>query len=182
MNEIIMQSGNSIVQTQALTEDIFTRFTAYIDASEKTVQTYTRAIRQYVKWASYNGISQPTREDILRYKGELKENHKPTTVQNYITALKLFFQCIQISKPSVRCLNFDERTPIGSNRVSILFPFSCQHSAFVAKRPLRNISAGALSTVVRNIPRYYVTHSVTLLFHALTADSTGFVPVLSVFL
>lgn len=92
MNEIIMQSGNSIVQTQALTEDIFTRFTAYIDASEKTVQTYTRAIRQYVKWASYNGISQPTREDILRYKDELKENHKPTTVQNYITALKLFFQ------------------------------------------------------------------------------------------
>ena len=92
MNEIIMQSGNAIAQAQVITEDLYTRFTAYIDASEKTVQTYTRAIRQYAKWASENGISQPTREDILRYRDELKESHKPTTVQNYITALRLFFQ------------------------------------------------------------------------------------------
>lgn len=91
MNEI-MQSGNTIIQAKSLTEDLYTRFTAYIDASEKTVQTYTRAIRQYAKWARDNGISQPTREDILRYRDELKENHKPTTVQNYITALRLFFQ------------------------------------------------------------------------------------------
>lgn len=87
-----MQSGNTIMQAKSLTEDLYTRFTAYIDASEKTVQTYTRAIRQYAKWAYDNGISQPTREDILRYRDELKENHKPTTVQNYITALRLFFQ------------------------------------------------------------------------------------------
>jgi integrase/recombinase XerC len=92
MNEIIMQSNNAIMQAQVITEDLYTRFTAYIDASEKTVQTYTRAIRQYAKWASENGISQPTREDILRYRDELKESHKPTTVQNYITALRLFFQ------------------------------------------------------------------------------------------
>lgn len=92
MNEIIMQSGNAITQAQVITEDLYTRFTAYIDASEKTVQTYTRAIRQYAKWASENDISQPTREDILRYRDELKESHKPTTVQNYITALRLFFQ------------------------------------------------------------------------------------------
>ena len=92
MNEIIMQSGNAITQAQVITEDLYTRFTAYIDASEKTVQTYARAIRQYAKWASENGISQPTREDILRYRDELKESHKPTTVQNYITALRLFFQ------------------------------------------------------------------------------------------
>ena len=92
MNEIIMQSGNAITQAQVITDDLYTRFTAYIDASEKTVQTYTRAIRQYAKWASENGITQPTREDILRYRDELKESHKPTTVQNYITALRLFFQ------------------------------------------------------------------------------------------
>lgn len=92
MNEIIVQNDNAIAPVQAITEDLYTRFTAYIDASEKTVQTYTRAIRQYAKWASENGITQPTREDILRYRNELKESHKPTTVQNYITALRLFFQ------------------------------------------------------------------------------------------
>ena len=61
MNEIIMQSGNAITQAQVITDDLYTRFTAYIDASEKTVQTYTRAIRQYAKWASENGITHKRR-------------------------------------------------------------------------------------------------------------------------
>ena len=38
------------------------------------------------------GISQPTREDIIAYREYLKGSHKPTTVQNYIVAVRLFFQ------------------------------------------------------------------------------------------
>ena len=39
-----------------------------------------------------NGLSQPTREDILAYREDLKEDHKPSTVQSYIVAVRLFFQ------------------------------------------------------------------------------------------
>lgn len=92
MNEIIVTGTNEVLAPQTITEDLYTRFIAYIDASPKTVQTYTRAIRQFAKWTALKGIKQPTREDIIAFREELKEDHKPTTVQNYITATRLFFQ------------------------------------------------------------------------------------------
>ena len=91
MNEI-MQSGNTIIQAKSLTEDAFKSFISFIDASEKTVQTYTRASRQFAKYIYSNGITQPQREDIIAYREWLKKDHKPTTVQNYIVAVRLFFQ------------------------------------------------------------------------------------------
>ena len=39
-----------------------------------------------------NGITQPQREDIVAYRDYLKLEHKPTTVQGYLAAVKLFFQ------------------------------------------------------------------------------------------
>lgn len=91
-NEIIVQESNSITDTRAITEDLYSSFISYVDASPKTVQTYTRAIRQFSNWMNNNGISRPTREDIIAYRDDLKADHKPSTVQNYITAVRLFFQ------------------------------------------------------------------------------------------
>lgn len=67
-------------------------YTAFLDATPRTVQTYTGNIKQFVKWAQQNGIQNPTRQDILTYRDALRERCKPSTVQNYITALRLFFQ------------------------------------------------------------------------------------------
>ena len=39
-----------------------------------------------------HGITHPVREDVIAYRDSLKESHKPTTVQNYITALRQFFK------------------------------------------------------------------------------------------
>ncbi|MBQ7608583.1 MAG: tyrosine-type recombinase/integrase, partial [Desulfovibrionaceae bacterium] len=36
--------------------------------------------------------SQPQRDDIVAYRDELKAEHKPSTVQGYLAAVKLFFQ------------------------------------------------------------------------------------------
>ena len=78
---------------QAISSELFTRWTAYIDAKPKTIETYTRAIRQFAKYAAEHGITQPHREDVIAFREELKASgHKPTTVQNYITAVRLFFQ------------------------------------------------------------------------------------------
>jgi len=43
-------------------------------------------------YLSENGIRQPQREDIVAYRDFLKKDHKPTTVQSYLAAVKLFFQ------------------------------------------------------------------------------------------
>lgn len=73
-------------------DDLYTRFINYIDAEPKTIETYKRAIRQFLKYTAQHGITQPKREDVLAYRDYLKEDHKPTTVQNYIIALRQFFQ------------------------------------------------------------------------------------------
>ena len=88
----IVEGSNALQAPQEITEDLYNRFIAYIDASQKTVETYTRAIRQFAKYMAENGIRRPVREDVIAYREWLKEDHKPTTVQNYITAVRLFFQ------------------------------------------------------------------------------------------
>ena len=92
MNNIITAQQNGITPRTEITEGLFNRYIAFLDASPKTVQTYSGATRQFIKWLKEHGITQPTREDIITYRDELKENHKPSTVQNYIVAIRLFFQ------------------------------------------------------------------------------------------
>lgn len=92
MEEIMIQENTAIVAQKTITEDLFKSFIDYLDASPKTVETYTRAIRQFFKYIYENGITQPTRDTVLAYREWLKETHKPTTVQNYIVAVRLFFK------------------------------------------------------------------------------------------
>lgn len=96
MSEIIRAEQAELSTQKGLTADLYTRFVAFIDAKPKTVETYTKALKQLFTFFSANGISNPTREDILAFREELKETgHKPTTVQNYITATRLFFQWLE---------------------------------------------------------------------------------------
>ena len=93
MNMLQVQSKAELMPAQDVGAELFTRFISYLDASPKTVETYTRALRQMFKYFSLNGIRQPQREDILAFRDDLKQaGLKPTTVQNYITAAKLFFK------------------------------------------------------------------------------------------
>lgn len=96
MSEIIMVSNE--IQTRGITEDLCGRFCSFVDASQKTVETYNKAIRQLLRYFSSNGITQPQREDIIAYREALKIDHKPTTVQTYITAARLFFQWLEAEK------------------------------------------------------------------------------------
>lgn len=93
MNELTtVQQNNAIEAKPFVGAELFARYIAYLDSSPKTVETYTRALRQLFSYFSLNGITQPTRADILAFRDELKASgHKPTTVQNYITATKIFF-------------------------------------------------------------------------------------------
>lgn len=87
------EGKSELLAPQVVTAELYSRFIAYLDTSAKTVETYTRALRQLFNFFALKGISRPQRSDILAYKAELSASgHKPTTVQNYITAAKLFFK------------------------------------------------------------------------------------------
>lgn len=80
------------IANQTLTSDMYNRFVMYLDTSEKTRETYTRCLRSFFRYTEDNGITRPTRADLVAYRDALKVSHKPTTVQNYITACKIFFR------------------------------------------------------------------------------------------
>lgn len=96
MNEIIRAEQAELTTQRGLTADLYTRFVAFIDAKPKTIETYTKALKQLFAFFAANGISNPTREDVIAFREELKATgHKPTTVQNYITVTRLFFQWLE---------------------------------------------------------------------------------------
>lgn len=95
MNELqrIPRAENSVGVVNTLDYEAFERYISYLDASPKTVETYTKALRQFFKYLSVHGIRQPKREDVIAFRDDLKASGlKPTTVQNYITATRIFFK------------------------------------------------------------------------------------------
>ena len=95
MNELqqVQRQNNSLDVVRTLDFNIFERFINYLDASPKTVETYKKALRQFFNYLGLHGIRQPQREDVLAFRDDLKASGlKPTTVQNYITATRIFFK------------------------------------------------------------------------------------------
>jgi len=84
-NTAISESGNDF-------GELLNRWIAYLDTTPKTVDTYKKAMKQFVLWLESKGINEPIRADIIAYRDELKAKHKPSTVQLYVAAVKLFFR------------------------------------------------------------------------------------------
>lgn len=92
MNGLTVVENTAIAGRNEVTAELFSRWTSFIDASPKTVDTYSKNIKRFFVYLVENGITQPQREDIVAYRDYLKVDHKPTTVQGYLAAVKLFFQ------------------------------------------------------------------------------------------
>ena len=96
---MIMNGALIADQQQALSvingnqEDLLARFIAFIDATPNTVRTYTTSLRQWFKYLYEYQIQNPTPETVRQYRQQLAEDgKKPTTIQNYIIAVKQFFR------------------------------------------------------------------------------------------
>lgn len=71
---------------------LFIEYSKYIDAAPRTIETYTKALKQLNKFIVTNDIKQPTRETIIEFRQYLEQNHKATTVQTYLIAIRQFFK------------------------------------------------------------------------------------------
>ncbi|WP_407567762.1 tyrosine-type recombinase/integrase (plasmid) [Limosilactobacillus fermentum] len=91
--EIITQSQDEIVFTQNRQEQLFNRFVAFIDASPNTVRTYKTSLKQWFNYLYHQNVVNPTMDTVRNYRQYLKDTgKKPTTIQNYIIAVKQFFK------------------------------------------------------------------------------------------
>lgn len=91
MNSLVATQQNAVAY-QGISESLFNRFVEFIDARPKTVETYSRALRQFFRFLSLRGIMQPTREDVIAFREEMRQTHKPGTIQLYIVAVRQFFK------------------------------------------------------------------------------------------
>lgn len=106
----ISKENGKIVAPQTITEDLYTRFISFIDAKPKTIGTYTRALKQFFRYIDSTGKVMPCREDIIAFRDELiASGHKPSTIQNYITTVRLFLLiALYFYNPLVR-LQFEHK-------------------------------------------------------------------------
>lgn len=89
----IQNMTGAAMVTPTFDGSFISRWTAYIDASPKTVQTYTRAIRQFAGYMRDQNITAPSRDDVIGYRDSLKAaGKKPATVDAYLMAVKIFFK------------------------------------------------------------------------------------------
>lgn len=88
----VIDRESALTAGRQVTDDLYARFIAYLDAKPKTVQTYTRALKQLFVWLHDNGITQPSFEDIKAYRDAVAASHKPTTVQAYVFVVRRFFE------------------------------------------------------------------------------------------
>lgn len=92
MEQITILENKQQLAEQGFTAELFDRWTAYLDAAPKTLETYTRNIRPFAYFLKVNGITNPTRDDVISYRDQIKAKYKPSTVQAYTMAVKLFYQ------------------------------------------------------------------------------------------
>lgn len=71
------------------------RFLNYIDVSNKTVETYKIALRQFCGYLHEKGIKNPTREDIIEYREYLKTYLKPTSINAYLIAIRNLYNYLE---------------------------------------------------------------------------------------
>lgn len=116
MNEITTVQRTEIVGTSLINEAMTERWLTFLDATPKTVQTYTRSISQFVRWCEGKGISRPTADDIRAYRDELAQDHKASTVNAYLMAVKQLYKWLEeegISKnvaKNVKAVKLDSDT------------------------------------------------------------------------
>ena len=72
-------------------------FIKYIDVSNKTIETYSGNLKQFIKYMQENGIKNPTREDIIAYREYLKDNYELHTVNSMMISIRQFFKFLEYS-------------------------------------------------------------------------------------
>lgn len=89
MNDIVLKENKLVL------EPLIKRFLDYIDVSEKTVKSYNVGLMQFNEYLKNKGIKNPTREDVIDFREQLKKTHKANTVNTYLIAIRNFYSWLE---------------------------------------------------------------------------------------
>ena len=71
------------------------KFIEYLDVSDNTVETYKNGIENFILFIRRKKIKNPTRQDIIDYRNELRQDYSSNTVNSYMTALRGLFKYLE---------------------------------------------------------------------------------------
>ena len=98
MGKVLRINKGKKVQAIAV-PDLTTDFLAAQDVKEISKQAYRKGLEKFLSWLASEGISQPNRESILRFKSYLMDSGLETnTVNCYLVAVKRFFAYLEGKK------------------------------------------------------------------------------------
>lgn len=87
---------NQAITPAAFTADLCNKWIEYLDVKPKTLETYTRSIKQFMLFLQDNDITAPQRSDIIAFRDRVNATHKPATVNLYLISVKQFFKWLEI--------------------------------------------------------------------------------------
>lgn len=94
-NSLFFNQMNNYNNGEIVVKDYVEKFLNYIDVEEKTRDTYKIALKQFCGYLISKGVNTPTRDEIIEYREFLKENHKPTTVNSYLIAIRNLYNYLE---------------------------------------------------------------------------------------
>lgn len=91
----LQERENALAQTISA-EDVLEAYLAELDRTEKTKDTYRRALRQFMRYLERGGIpaDRVTRAHVLEYKRSLEEHKSAATTNAYLVAVRSFYAWI----------------------------------------------------------------------------------------
>lgn len=95
MKAIVKASGGNIIKALNVPE-LVSSFLACQDVREISKVAYQKGLERFLSWLAENGIEQPDRESILKFKFFMVESGlSANTVNSYLVAVKRFFAYLE---------------------------------------------------------------------------------------
>lgn len=89
MGKLVKEKKEIIIQ------ELITKYLGYIDVTDNTIRTYNVGLMQFMKYLKLKGIKNPEREDIINFREYLQKEHKPTTINSYLIAVRNFYSWLE---------------------------------------------------------------------------------------
>ena len=90
--EIRKESTGAIVIAQSHLVTFIQEWIAFADVKPATQANYNKAVKKFFVYLQKQGITQPSRQDVVNFRDNLLTTCKPSTCALYLTSVKLFFR------------------------------------------------------------------------------------------
>lgn len=102
MNELTI-SNNVIIKPKEIEYTLFinelsnllNEYYATLDLKEKTIKAYSDSINAFIEWLKKNENKPICKKTLLEYKSYMTINHKPKTINLYLSGLRQFFNFLE---------------------------------------------------------------------------------------